>query len=118
MNATNNSLDPFDYHLEKCGADSFETLEVSQIHTIYPDMVEDEEEEDDNVVVEEFNDPVEPNYRNGTNKVVKIFNQKCVICYERDSVYAFRQCGHLCICEQCYQNKGSIDILKCVVCRT
>ena len=23
-----------------------------------------------------------------------------------------------CVCEQCYQNKGDIDILKCVVCRT
>ena len=48
----------------------------------------------------------------------KIFNQKCVLYYERDSVYAFRQCGHQCICEQCYQKKGDIDILKCVVCKT
>ena len=43
---------------------------------------------------------------------------KSVLCLERDSIYAFRQCGHQCICEQCYQNKGDIDILKCVVCRT
>ena len=50
--------------------------------------------------------------------MVKIFNQKCVICYERDSVYAFRLCGHQCLCEQCYENKGDIDILKCVLCRT
>ena len=35
LNATNNSLDPFDYHLEKCGVDSFKTLEKSQIHTFY-----------------------------------------------------------------------------------
>ena len=50
--------------------------------------------------------------------MVKIFNQKCVICLERDSDYAFRQCGRQCICEQCYQKEGDIDILKCFVCRT
>ena len=41
-----------------------------------------------------------------------------VICFEKDSVYAFRQYGHQCISEDCYQNKGDNDILKCVVCRT
>ena len=51
-------------------------------------------------------------------KWLKIFSQKFVICLERNSIYAFRQCGHQCICEQCYQNKGDVDILKCVVCRT
>ena len=61
---------------------------------------------------------IEPSYTIGKNEVVKIFYQKCVICFERDSVYAFRQCGHQCICEQCYENKGVIDILKCIVCRT
>ena len=68
--------------------------------------------------VEEDGDLIETSYTNGNNEVVKIFNQKCVICLERDSDYAFRQCGHQCICEQCYQNKGDIDFLKCVVCRT
>ena len=61
---------------------------------------------------------IETQYLNWNNEVVKIFIQKCVICYERDSVYAFRQGGHQCIWEQCYQNKGDIDILKCVLCRT
>ena len=61
---------------------------------------------------------VEIQYRNGNNEVVEIFNQKCVICLERDSDYAFGQGGHQCFCEQCYQNKSDIDILKCVVCRT
>ena len=117
LNATNDSLDPFDYHLGKCGVDSYKTLERSQIHTFYPHIEEDEEDEDD-VLVEEDADMIETNYCNGTNEVPKIFIQKCVICYERDSDHAFRQCGHQCICEQCYQNKGLIDILKCVVCRT
>ena len=43
---------------------------------------------------------------------------KSVICLEGNSDYAFSQCGHQAICEQCYQKKGDIDILKCVVCRT
>ena len=69
-------------------------------------------------VVEENEDLIETQYFNGNNEVVKIFNQKCVLCLEKDSVYAFGQCGHQFICEQCYDNKGNIDILKCIVCRT
>ena len=53
LNATNESLDPFDYHLEKCGINSFKKLECSQIHTFYPHIEEDEEDEDDDVLVEE-----------------------------------------------------------------
>ena len=112
LNRTNISLDPFDYHVEKCGADSFKKLECSLIHTYWPDR-----EEDDDDVVEEENLIETPAYLNGDNEVVKIFNEKCVICSERDSVYAFRESGHQCICQQCYENKGDIDILKCVVCR-
>ena len=116
LNVTNISLDPYEYHLEKCGIDSFKILERILIHTLWPGYGEDiENEDDDDDLVEE--DVVETQYFNGNNEVVKIFNQKCVICYERESVYAFRQCGHQCICEQCYQNKGDIDILKCVICR-
>ena len=122
LNATNTSLDPYDYHLEKCGIDSYKKLEHSLIHTFWPGHGEDIEDEDDDLVeedvVEENNDLIETQYFNGNNEVVKIFNQKFVICYERKSVYTFRQCGHQCICEQCYQSKGDIDILKCVVCRT
>ena len=110
LNATNTSFDPNDYHLEKCGIDSFKILERSLIHTFDFGHGED--------IVEENEDLIETQYFNGNNEMVKIFNQKCVICYERESVYAFRQCDHQCICEQCYQSKGDIDILKCVVCRT
>ena len=110
-------MDPYEYHLEKCGIDSFKKLERILIHSFWSGHGEDiENVDDDDDLVEE--DVVETQYFNGNNEVVKIFNQKCVICYERDSVYAFRQCGHQCICEQCYQSKGDIDILKCVVCRT
>ena len=124
LNETNRSVDPYVYHLEKCGIDSFKILESNLIHSFWPGHGEDLENEDDDDdlveedVVEENDDLIETQYLNGNNEVVKIFNQKCVICYERDSVYAFRQCGHQCVCENCYQNKGDINVLKCVVCRT
>ena len=51
-------------------------------------------------------------YPNGKNDMVKVFNQKCVICLERDSIYEFRQRGHQRVCEQSYQNEGDIDILN------
>ena len=90
LNATNDSLDPFDYHLEKCGIDSFKKLESSRIHIFYRHIEEDEEDEDDDDLVEEDIDLIESNFCNGTDEVIKFFTQKCVICYERDSVYAFR----------------------------
>ena len=123
LNATNDSLGPFDYHVEKCGIDSFKKLERSLIHTLYSSHGENIE--NDNGLIEENEDNIQEDidlheleYTNGDNKIVKVFNQKCVICFEGDSEYIFKQCGHQCICEQCYQNKGDIDILKCVVCRT
>ena len=122
LNTTNGSSDPFDYHLEKCGVDSFNRLERSLIHTFWPGHGEDMEIEDDFSDVEDEvegdGDLIETSYTNGNNEVGKIFNQKRVICLERDSDYAFKQCGHQFICEQCYRNRGDIDILKCVVCRT
>ena len=76
------------------------------------EIIEDEEDDEEDVNVHE------QEYTDGSNEIVKIFNRKCVICLERDSEYIFKQCGHQCICEECYQNKGNIDILKCLVCRT
>ena len=120
LNATNDSSDPFQNHLGKCGVDSFKTLEHSEIHIFYPHNEEDEEGEGGDLVEEdEKNEDLnEANYTNGTNEVVKILIQKCVIGYERDSVYAFRQCDRQCVCEACYQNRGDIDFLICIVCRT
>ena len=110
LNKTNEYLDPFLYHLGKCDVGSFKTLERSQIHSFYLDCEEDGENGADLLV----EDLIETNYYNGNNEVVKLFNQKYVICYGRDSVYDFRQCGHQCICERWYQNKGDIDSSKCV----
>ena len=120
LNATN--MYPYDYHVGKCGKDAFKKLERSLIHTFWPGVGEDIENGDDfsdvEDEVEEDGDLIETQYLNGNNEVVKISNQKCVICYEKDSVYAFRQCGYQCICKQSYQNKGDFDILNCVICRT
>ena len=34
LNATNNNLDPYNYHLDKCGVDSFKKLsECNRIHS-------------------------------------------------------------------------------------
>ena len=124
LNATNNNLDPYEYHLEKCGIDSFKKLEHSLIHSFWPGQGEDIEDENDDLI-EEGRDIIQEDINvheiedtRGDNEIVKIFNQKCVICLERNSDYIFKQCGHQCVCEQCYQNKGDIDILICVVCRT
>ena len=95
-------------------------LECNRIHSSRPGVecgfLEEEEDVEENV--EDDVNIHELEYTDGRNEVVKSFNRKCAICLERDSDYLFKQCGHRCICEECYQNKSDIDILKCVVCRT
>ena len=115
LNTKNGSLDPFDYHLKKCAKDVFKTLERSHNHTFWPDVENGLKNEED---VEEDEDLIETQYLNRNNEAVENFIQKSVICYERDTDYAFRQCVHQCNFEQCYQNKNGIDILKSVVCKT
>ena len=114
LNATNNSLDPYDYHLEKFGEDSFEKLKKSLIHNCWSghgengddilgiENIENEDGEDEDVEDENL---IESRYLNGINDLVKNFNQKFVICLERDSSYAFKQYGHQCICEECYKKR-------------
>ena len=80
------------------------------------EIVESEEDVEDDIEKDVIKQELE--YTDGSNEVVKIFNKKCVECPERDSDYIFKQCSHQRICEECYQNKGDIDILKCVICRT
>jgi len=121
LNTINNILDPYDYHLDKCGIDSFKKLlECNRIHSFWLSMEGDMEEiVDPEEDVEEGDNihEIELEYTDGNNRVVKIYNQKCVICLERDSEYIFKKCGHQCICQECYQNKGDVDILKCFICR-
>ena len=42
---------------------------------------------------------------------MKCFNQEFVIRFENPSVYEFRQRGHHCLCEKCYEKKGDMGIL-------
>ena len=71
----------------------FQKLEHSQLHSCWPGEDENVDLVEDDVLVEEDEDLIKTIYCNGNNEVVKIFNQKCVICYDRESCYAFRQCG-------------------------
>ena len=45
LKTINGSLDPFDYHVGKCGTDSFKKLERSLIHTCWPGVGEEDEDE-------------------------------------------------------------------------
>ena len=53
LNRTNDSLDPFDYHHEKCGLDSFKTLQHTRIHTSWPRDDEEAVGDEDNVLFDE-----------------------------------------------------------------
>ena len=74
LNATSDILDPFDYHLENCGIDSFKKLRRSLLHTYWPGVEgieEDEDDEDeDDVLVEEDETMIETKYCNGNNGVL------------------------------------------------
>ena len=100
LNPSNDSLDPYDYHFSKNGFDCFEKLlECNRIRNSGPgiesgfmeEVVEDEEDVKEDVNIHELENT------DGSNEVVKIFIQKCVVCLERDSDYLLKQCGHLCI---------------------
>ena len=78
------------------------------------------QEVEDNNIDELINDNeiIElPSY-NSNNELVKIFIEKCCICLENDSVYAFGKCGHLSICESCYKNTDSDKLTKCIFCKS
>ena len=114
-------MDRYDYHLSENGKDCFKKLlQCNRIDSSGPGMecgfmeeiVEDEEDVEEDVKIHELDNT------DGSKEIVKIFNQKCVICLERDSDNIFKQCGQQCICEECYQNERDIDVLKRLVCRT
>ena len=100
-------------------------MDCNRIHSCWPSIEQGSMEEDmlrDNGDdIEEVNDESELGYCNRSdesNEFVKVFIQKCVICFERDSDYVLKQFGHESLCEQCYQNNGNIDILRCYFCKT
>ena len=86
---TNNNLDPFFYHLWKCGVDSFKKLERRQIHGCWPhDDEEDEINEIEDVILVEVGEAlIETNYCNGTFEVVNIFLKKSVLYVVKEVVF-------------------------------
>ena len=81
----------------------FTKLRIEEIHSSYTDDDKDDEDEEDNAVPDS---PMIMEYHNGNNEIVKSFNQKCVICFEKACVYAFRQCGLQCKCEKCWTSSN------------
>ena len=63
---------------------------------------EDEDKDEDEILI-----------YNGNNELVKTFHEKkCITCLENDSIFAFRNCGHLSVCESCYKNTDSDNLKK------
>ena len=121
LNSSNDSLDPYDYHLSKNGLDCFKKLlEFNRIHSSWlgversfiEENFEEEEDVEGDVNLHELENT------DGSNEVVKVSNRKCVTCLKRDSDSIFEHCGHQCVCEKWYQNKSDIDIIKFLICRT
>ena len=124
LNSTNHSLDPFDYQFAKGVDRAYKLMECNQIHSFHPneDGEGDNEEEDITRAQRELDDWVKeqtnldkPKYCNGNNEMVKIFNQKCVICFENPSGFAFRPSGHQCICEDWWTNSNAEKLKRAVV---
>ena len=105
LNSTNDSVEPYVYHVLKYGEDAFNSIGCNQFDTYYPD-----EEGDEGDWAGEQEGLFKSSYCCGNKEMLEIFNQECVICFEKPNVYAFRHCGHQSICETCSQNKGDIDI--------
>ena len=78
-------------------------LDCNRIHSPWPSMesgdMDEIAEDGEDVNVHELE------YTDGSNEVVKVLNEKCVICLERDSDFNFKQRGYQCICKECCQKK-------------
>ena len=75
----------------------------TQVPTYY--VNEEDSDEEIDAGIEEQKNSDKPAYSYGSNEVVKILNQKSVICVENLSVYATRQCGHQCILKVVIKSK-------------
>ena len=126
LNNTANSLDPFDFHVLRCGEKFCNEIEHNLIHTYYSDADEDEDEDEDirrnQRDLEQWGAPQEELFKpyccNGNVEIVKIFNQFYVICVETPSFFAFCLRGHQSVCEKGYQSRGGVDLLNFVLCKT
>ena len=99
-------MDAYNYHLSKNGLACFKKLlECNRIHSSWLSMESGDMEEIIQEDIEVDFNIHESGYTDGSNEVVKVFNQKCFICLERDSDYILKQGGHQCICEEGYEKK-------------
>ena len=120
------SIIPYEDQVLKCSGEGFKTIKCNQFHSFHrnEDGEEDNEEEYmwraqrqlDNWSEEQRN-CLKPAYCNGNKETVKISNEECAMCFENHSVYAFCQCGHQRICENCWTNSKA-EMLKCADGRT
>ena len=92
------NLDPFDYHDFNCCENASTELDYEQLHTHFTN--DEDQKEDDNAIPDP---PMVMEYHIGNDEMVKIFNQKCVICLESPSIYAFCLCGHQFILENFFK---------------
>ena len=80
LNGTNNSLDPTDYHVEKCGIDAFQKLENELIHTFWLGHRDGDGEvegaSDVKDVVEENEDLIETKFCDGNNEVGNVIKKR------------------------------------------
>ena len=89
---------------------------------IFFDYVEVVNVNNNNEIIIEYEDGDENDETliyNGNNELAKNFHEKkCINDLENDSIFAFRNFGHLSICESCYKNTDSDNLKKCVICKS
>ena len=105
-----------------------ERYDILEIKMIVPDEEDNEDMNNFSEYAHEVSEEVENNeiddddellFYNGNNELVKIFIEpKCVICLENGSIFAFRNCGHLCLCESCFKSTDSDKLKKCIICKS
>ena len=102
LSSTNGSFDPYDYHVSNCAKKSFMKIEKQKIQSYY--AIDDNDDDDSSE--ENSGGENEEESCDGSNEIVRISNQKCVICLEQPSVYAFRESGHQCLCQNSKNSLG------------
>ena len=82
FNSTNDSVDPYDYQVLKCGGGAFETMECNQIHGFSTDEEAKKDDGEENMwraqrelvdCVEEQGNLDKPPLCNGSKEIMKIF---------------------------------------------
>ena len=59
----------------------------------------------------------DPNNQN-TNENKIFQSDDCAVCMSKIPNVLFCNCGHLCICSDCFQNIQQIEKTPCVICKT